>query len=199
MTIRLAQLSDLPYLYTICRKTGLDGHDATEALRDPFMVGHYFAAPYLFFEPDACFVVDHGGRPVGYIIGTSDTAAYNQWFNQQWLPQLRAKYPRTSGISALEDFLYDIIHHDALTSAFCADYPAHLHIDLLPVCQGQGVGRDLINTFTGAMQQKQVPGVHLGVSLANERACRFYEKLNFHEIEKENSARFMGLNLRDSM
>lgn len=196
MTIRPAQLSDLPYLYDICLKTGLNGEDASDALRDPFMVGHYFAAPYLFFEPDACFVVDLDGRPSGYIIGTSDTATYHQWLNRQWLPQLRSKYPLTSGISALESFLYDIIHEDALTAPFCDDYPAHLHIDLLPNCQGQGLGRQLINVFNEALQPKQSPGIHLGVSLANEGACAFYQKMNFHEIEREGNARFMGLKLR---
>ncbi|EAR08852.1 GNAT family N-acetyltransferase [Reinekea blandensis] len=196
--IRPAQLSDLPYLYDICLRTGLNGDDATNALKDPFMVGHYFAAPYLFFQPECCFVVDIEGRPSGYIIGTTDSQAYYQWLNEQWLPQLRRKYPRASGISSLESFLYEIIHEDALTPSFCRDYPAHLHIDLLPVCQGRGLGQQLIDTFLGEMRKNQVPGVHLGVSLDNTRACRFYQKMGLHEIERESSACFMGIQLHNT-
>lgn len=196
MSIRQAQLTDLPYLYDICLKTGLNGGDATEALRDPYMVGQYFAAPYLFFEPEACFVYDIDNKPAGYIIGTSDTRAFNDWFNAQWIPQLRQKYPYCAGQSALEHFLYDIIHQDVITSDFTDQYPSHLHIDLLPSCQGRGVGKQLIEKYIETMKAQQVSGVHLGVSLENERACRFYEKLGFHEIERTDGASFMGMDLR---
>lgn len=195
MSVRPAQLSDLPYLYDICLKTGLHGGDASDVLSDPYIIGQYFAAPYLFFEPELCFVFDIDRIPVGYIVGTSDTQAFNDWFNSHWLPQLRHKYPYSAGQSSLEHFLYDIIHEGAIAPDFTDQYPAHLHIDLLPAGQGRGVGKQLIQTFVETLNAKQVPGLHLGVSLANVRACGFYRKMGFHEIERMQDACFLGMKL----
>ncbi len=47
------------------------------------------------------------------------------------------------------------------------DYPAHLHIDLLPELQGQGFGRRLIDTLRGALAERGVAAVHLGMDAAN--------------------------------
>ena len=63
-----------------------------------------------------------------------------------------------------------------------AEYPAHLHIDLLPRLQGRGVGRRLVDTLLDALRRRGVPGVHLGVDAANTRAIGFYEHVGFAPI-----------------
>ena len=52
------------------------------------------------------------------------------------------------------------------------EYPAHLHVNLLPPLQGRGVGRRLLETLFDALVD--VPGVHLGVAPRNARAAAFY-------------------------
>ena len=91
--IRQAHLSDLPYIYDICLKTGFNGKDTSGMISDPLIIGQYFAAPYLHFEIDTCFVVDKNSIPFGYILGVSSTEKYNQWLNTYWLPILRNRYP----------------------------------------------------------------------------------------------------------
>jgi len=59
------------------------------------------------------------------------------------------------------------------------EYPAHLHIDLLPRLQGQGIGRSLIATLVEALQERGVPGLHLTMDAANTGAAAFYERLGF--------------------
>ena len=41
---------------------------------------------------------------------------------------------------------------------YAAEYPAHLHIDLLPELQGQGWGRRLIDTLVAALRERGVRG-----------------------------------------
>ncbi|MEP6853738.1 MAG: GNAT family N-acetyltransferase, partial [bacterium] len=60
-----------------------------------------------------------------------------------------------------------------------ARFPAHLHIDLAASARGAGHGRALIVEFLTALQERGVPGVHLGVDPANTSAVRFYARLGF--------------------
>jgi GNAT superfamily N-acetyltransferase len=45
--------------------------------------------------------------------------------------------------------------------AAVADYPSHLHINVLPGKQGQGIGRMLITRFIGLCREHGSPGIHL--------------------------------------
>ena len=65
-----------------------------------------------------------------------------------------------------------------------ADYPSHLHIDLLPDAQGQGAGRRLIETLTTSLAAHGSPGVHLGVAVRNQNARAFYERVGFTEFSR---------------
>ena len=66
--------------------------------------------------------------------------------------------------------------------------PAHLHIDLLPEHQGAGHGRELMRVFLGALAERGVGAVHLGVSNQNVGAQRFYARLGFHRIDAASDA-----------
>ena len=68
--------------------------------------------------------------------------------------------------------------------ALLARYPAHLHIDLLAVAQGQGHGRALMARLLTALADAGATGVHLGVAAANQRAIGFYRRLGFIEVER---------------
>jgi ribosomal protein S18 acetylase RimI-like enzyme len=61
-------------------------------------------------------------------------------------------------------------------------FPAHLHINLLPSVQGQGLGRELIRTMLTALRERGIPAVHLGVSATNVSASAFYRRLGFTEL-----------------
>ena len=63
------------------------------------------------------------------------------------------------------------------------DYPAHLHIDILPIAQGKGYGRRLIEIFFNELQSKNIQGVHLTVSNSNQNAIGFYKKLGLQQLK----------------
>ncbi|MDA3900010.1 MAG: GNAT family N-acetyltransferase [Spirochaetes bacterium] len=198
MNIRQALLSDLPYIYDICRLTGKNGKDSSDLIRDNYIIGQYFAAPYLHFEIDTCFVLDNGSIPLGYILGTSSTMLFNEWMNTSWLPSVRKHY--NSDLIATTDFdkfLIDIINQDCEIPGDLIDYPAHLHIDLLPAVQNRGYGKQMMKKFIAAITDKGSKGVHLSVALKNVGAIEFYKKNDFFEIRKDSGALFFGLKTAD--
>jgi GNAT superfamily N-acetyltransferase len=60
-----------------------------------------------------------------------------------------------------------------------AEYPAHLHINILPDFTGQGWGQKLISTFLSKIMELGACGVHLGMVATNDGARRFYERVGF--------------------
>ena len=70
------------------------------------------------------------------------------------------------------------------------DYPAHLHIDLLPELQGQGLGPPPHRHAAGrARRARACPRVHLGMDAANTGARAFYDRLGFHELPSSRRRR----------
>ena len=194
--IRQAVPSDIPYAYQICLKTGDTGQDATGLLNDEFIIGQYFAAPYLHYEIDTCFVLEVDRIPSGYIIGASETNDFNDWMNTRWLPHIRKIYTRDMlAKSDLEKFLLDLIHKDCLMHDYLQDYPSHLHIDLLPIAQKQGFGKKMMHTLLTRMKEKGSKGLHLSVSENNTNAIGFYKKLGFSELKRESGEVIMAISL----
>jgi len=191
--IRRAVLSDLPYFYEICLKTGDGGNDASALFFDPYLLGHYYAAPYLVYRSGICFAVEYEYRPQGYIVAVPDTASFKQWMEEQWLPPLRKQYPKPfpQARSDKEQGIVDLIHArkfpiDIAEQPWLTDYPAHLHIDLLPCLQGKGQGRVLIDRLFNELAQKGVSGLHLGVSSSNTGAVAFYKKMGFSVLQEHD-------------
>ena len=199
VTIRKAVLSDIPYLYDICLKTGDSGKDASDIFFDPFLVGSYYAAPYLLFSDGICFIAEYDYCPQGYIIAAPDTAAFEKWMEEVWLPPLRERYPmpyppdkiRSENEGKIIKALHDC-HFPADTESWLTDYPAHLHIDLLPNIQGKGVGRRLMDALFSELKKRGIPGVHLGVGSSNESAIVFYKKVGFSVLEEQSWGFTMG-------
>ena len=183
-SIRPYHPSDLCALYRICLHTGAQGLDASTLYRDPELLGHCYVGPYAVLEPDLCLVLTRHGAPCGYVLGTRDTASFATRCEQEWFPVLRTRYPRPADDDCSGDArLMRLIHAGQPVHSDLAAYPAHLHIDLLPVAQGQGWGRRLLCEFSGCLRAFAVPAVHLGVGSGNARAIRFYQRAGFHALK----------------
>jgi GNAT superfamily N-acetyltransferase len=199
INIRRAVLSDLPYLYEICLKTGDEGKDASALFYDQYLLGQYYAAPYLVYQSGICFVAEFDYRPQGYIIAVPDTALFEKWMEEEWLPPLRRRYPRPflPARSEKEKEIIRDIHErkypvETSEQQLLKDYPAHLHIDLLPVIQGKGQGRVLIDKLFDELAQKGVSGLHLGVDSSNQGAVAFYQKMGFSVLKEQKWGFTMG-------
>ena len=195
-SIRQTHLAELPYFYKICLKTGDSGGDATDLFNDEYMLGQYFAAPYLHFDIASCFVLELDYIPVGYVIGTPDTSRFKEWMNADWLIEIRNQYKSDMETkSDLEKWLLNIIHRDYRLNEFNDAYPSHLHIDLLPVAQKKGFGKKMITRFLRHLVDEGSPGVQLSVGESNTNAVGFYLKLGFMEMKREEGEIIMGMQL----
>lgn len=183
--VRRYEPSDLESLREICILTGRGGQDARGSMTDPSLLPDTFAEPYVVFDPLLAFVADDDGRAVGYIVGTADTVAFTDWFRTSWLPMVAPKHAgRPAEVTGFESMMLELMYspnrmvHDDL-----AAYPAHLHIDLLPDYQGQGLGRQLMDAFRGELRSRGVEQFHLSMDPANVNARVFYDRLGFEPIK----------------
>lgn len=196
-TVRPYRRGDDAGLARVCLLTADDGQDGRGLYREEGLPGAVYALPYVRFEPDLCLVLDDGTRQggvSGYVLGTSDTVAFEDWCERAWWPGVRGRYPvegQRPG-SADED-LARIAATGIRTPRSVTDrYPAHLHVDLLPHVQGGGWGRRLVEGFFAAAASAGAHGVHLGVSTGNQRAIGFYGRLGFHLVEPTEHALVLG-------
>lgn len=200
INIRKAVSTDIPYLYEICLKTGNTGKDASDHFYDPYLIGSYNVAPYVFFPDGICFVAECQYRPQGYIAAVPDTIAFRQWMDENWLPQLREQlkqpFPKELIRSEKENWIINRVHKKGfLTTAdqpWLIEYPAHLHINLLPNIQRKGIGRKLIDKLFSILNKKCATGIHFNVDLANTGAVDFYKKLGFSIIKDHEWYLTMG-------
>ncbi|MEO6712232.1 MAG: GNAT family N-acetyltransferase [Mycobacteriales bacterium] len=183
--IRSYRESDLADLYDVCVRTGANGQDARGMYDSDELLGDLYAAPYGILEPETAFVVEDGGRVVGYIIGARDTRRFVAAFREQWLPQITDRYPPLEHEPATPDeriiALLQRPEH-MLVDELLDAYPAHLHIDLLADYQGRGLGKKLMRVFLDELAESGVPGVHLGVGTDNTNAMAFYDRMGFTEV-----------------
>src|SRR5215469_1136966 len=130
--IRPYRPGDLEDLYRICLLTGWSGEDASAIYEDKKLVGHLYAAPYGVLAPECALVAEDDQGVAGYILGATDTAAFEALTEAQWWPKLRAEYPDPKATPAAErtpdQQLARLIHRPSrMPAALLERFPAHLH------------------------------------------------------------------------
>jgi ribosomal protein S18 acetylase RimI-like enzyme len=194
--IRPYRESDLDDLYRICLQTGDGGEDATSMFDDPRILGHVFAAPYGLFEPSLAFVAEDKAGVGGYIVGALDSRAFEERLEAEWWPALRDRYPAPPPELSPEQWTPDqrLAHYIhvpfTVPDELAEDYPSHLHINLVPRLQSQGLGRQLMNELTRVLRERGSAGLHFFVWAANHRAIGFYRHLGFTMISAEGPVVF---------
>ena len=197
--IRPYELADRAAVADICVRTADAGADATGMFRDDLLWADVFVLPYVDRHPNLAFVVvSDDDRVVGYVVAAPDTEDFEDWFGAQWWPRVRDRYP----LEGASDREGDIIRYAQKRAPgqqwHAGEYPAHLHIDLLPELQGQGFGRRLIDTLVTALERDGVTGVHLEASAENVGAVAFYPRVGFEELPSGEGSRAFARRLQPS-
>ncbi len=185
--IRRARPGDEAGAYHVCMKTGNFGKDGEPFYReDPDALGRIFVGPYLAFEPALSLILEDEMGICGYALGAFDSRAFYDRYEREWRPDLCAQFPEPTGDPAAwtrSEMVHSWYHHPDYTCPEpYADYPSHLHIDLLDRAQGRGYGRRMLEQVMEELRRRGSPGAHLGVSLMNEAAPGFYRKLGFRDL-----------------
>jgi GNAT superfamily N-acetyltransferase len=198
MLIRPVEPGDLDALYDVCLRTGDAGEDASSQFVDPRLLGEVYVGPYLVMPSGIGFTAVEDGVPSGYALAAVDTRRFEAECEAEWWPQLRKRYPRPAiDERSTDDAEIIALIHDpeSPSDEVVASYPAHLHIDLLPVLQGRGVGREMMRRLLDELRTRGVPGVHLGVDARNQRAVGFYQHLGFDHLDDSDDV-VMGIRLQ---
>ena len=195
--IRRYQERDHDAVYDVCVRTADSGGDARGKYGSDDLMPDLFAGPYLFLEPEFCWVLDDGERAAGYVIGTPDTAAFARAYRERWTPRMADRYPAPPDppVTSQDEMVSMFYAPEAMVWPGLPAYPAHLHIDLLPHVQGSGNGTRLMRTFFEAAAAAGAPGVHLVVAADNTRALGFYDHLGFKRLPVVESAPIVYLGL----
>ncbi len=198
--IRPARADDLDAVYGICLATGDSGRDASGLYSDPQLIGHIYAAPYVLLEPRLALVVIDDEGVGGYVVGTEDTTSWEKRLERDWWPPLRRRYADPDETDrptwTPDQCLAHLVHHPTSDpAAVSKDYPAHLHMNVLPRLQGRGVGFALLDYWITAAAACGVRAAHVGVSPANVRGARFWTRAGFAELQAPqdgNDALWLG-------
>ena len=194
-------------LVEICWRTGLMGEtlEGTGRFEDRKLFALRFVLQFPRTWPDTCWVAVRGEagreRAVGYIVGTVDAKAQaraaKSFFGWRWRILLRLyaltwwRHPesfrqsRSFGGSRAREIWADPEYRET-------DYPACLHMNLLPDCQGQGAGTRLMAALIEELRRRGVPGLHLGTSDRNVKAVPFYKKMGFRLVRETEGEFWKG-------
>ena len=196
LQIRKYRPSDLRSLYRVCLYTGNRGKGAQDLYVNQELLGAYYAAPYAVLHPELTFVLANDEDVVGYVLGTHDSEHFAKRCEAEWFPQIRATLgpPESSDGSPDAEMIRRILTGHERDNRY-PDYPAHLHIDILPQGRGLGWGRKLLDTFITRLRSDEVPGVHLGVGRGNENAVGFYRHYGFQLLEEQADVLYFGYKL----
>jgi len=199
-TVRKYQPRDEPAIQAITYQTGfkgkgLAGRNYFDDQRLWFMIFIYY---YVRYEPEHCFVaVDTATDDlIGFICGTPDTHTQAQRFKRKVIPRIITRtffytswrYPRTFR-NCLKMVSMLKFQDPAAEAQIVAQYPGHLHINLLPDYHRLGLGSQLITTFEDHLRALGVPGLHLETTKHNHKAVPFYKKHGYSIVREVGPVR----------
>lgn len=185
MHIRKMTADDIPQAEYICIKTADEKLINSESKREITLL--LYNKYYTRCEPENCFVLaDNSDLAVGYILCAENYKRYKKSFYKNELKQLFKIKPSAviEGISCVMG-----------NRIFSKNYPAHMHIDILPEYQSKGYGTMLLTALTEQLKKKHISGLMLIVDSSNTNAVKFYRKNNFKNIKKLAGAIVMGVKL----
>ncbi len=174
MEIRKYQPKDRETCRDICHKTAT----APKYVESKELVCALYCDYYVDNEGENCFVIaDDEDNAVGYILCAPDQKKFDEGAKPYLKMARKMDFFESIGPTLESKFLRGV----------CKKYPAHLHIDILPICQGQGCGSKLIKTLEEHLKSLGIKGVRLGVGGDNTGAHRFYERNGFKLVHNLGS------------
>ncbi|MHA2155909.1 MAG: GNAT family N-acetyltransferase [Candidatus Hodarchaeales archaeon] len=187
--IRKYQSSDRKGVLDVCIMTGYMGEDVRKHFDDHYLFGLLFCFYYIDYEPENCFVAidERNGMVVGYILSSLNSLDQDRAFTRKMIPKILLRLIFYTSWKHRQSFstLRHMKRMDAKNSETSYDktllnqYPAHLHVNVLPKYHRMGIGTKLINQQEKYLQSRNCGGVHLHTTEQNVKAIPFYKKSGF--------------------
>jgi len=187
LTLRPYMSTDFDALYAISLATADAGADASRLYHDKHLVGAIYSAPYATLDPDLVVVAADEEGVGGFVLGAVDTVSWEERLERSWWPQLRWRYPapdpEARGGWTPDQRRISMIHNPERAPIQVArEFPAHLHLNLLPRLQGRGVGTRLFHAWLRLANARGASAIHARINRANARAMAFWSRMGFRPI-----------------
>ena len=173
-TIRSYRPSDREALRMICMETADESLKKSDRLLNavPVIYNDYFTD----CEPQHIFVAaDENDEAVGYVICSADTKRFLKEMRRRYIPEAARRHP---------EMLFVALAYVAAVLRHGKNYPAHLHIDILPAYQHVGAGTALIDALRSHLHDCGVQTVYINSMTYDTPAYKFYKKYGFTEAGK---------------
>lgn len=174
----------------ICNETGHLGDPIDPYFSDREVFADLHSLYYTDVENDSSFVIEDDGDVIGYLLGCLDSGRYRAWVKSNLEPHIlkrgltRGVLVRPGTAPLVWRFALDWLREKPHFGNAGADYPAHLHINLLPAGRKRGLGGLLIENYFELLRAKDLPGVFLETTAENANAVAFFASQGFLEDEK---------------
>lgn len=145
---------------------------------------------YTHYEPESVFVAEVEGQIVGALLGAKDTPRQEKYTAEKIKPYLRKRC--LSGAYGWPIWLYAAVLTDLAGRSLktpevdLRQYPAHLHIGILPAWRRKGIGVALMDRYAGYLRQNGIPGYHLYAASFHPLGVAFYRKLGLEDLGQFN-------------
>ncbi|HVX18148.1 MAG TPA: GNAT family N-acetyltransferase [Acidimicrobiales bacterium] len=186
LIVRGYRPEDRPAVRRICHVTGYMGDPADWYWADEDSFADTWTGYYTDKEPESCGVVELDGEVVGYLMGCRDTRQADPPENIIGRHLIGGRHllvrRGTAGFiwRAVGDIAVDAARRRLpARDTYDPRWPAHLHIDLLPVARGRGAGRLLMQRWLDRLRADGIAGCHLGTLAENTAGIAFFEAMGF--------------------
>lgn len=184
MNIRKYNERDFENFRNICIATAPKSSEMTE--REQKVLTLMYCEYYVECESDVCFALtDDNDCAVGYVLCSRNALLYKKLF-KKYIREIM----RISPVAAWTAYWGARIY-----LPYYKEYPAHIHIDILPEYQSLGYGTRLIGALKKELTSRRVKGMMLCVDKDNEKAVGFYKKNGFEVLKSVGGGLFMGCKL----
>ncbi len=142
---------------------------------------------YTDYTAGTCWVAQVSGRVIGYLTGCLNTRHFFGVMAIRIAPLiLLESLFRGSFFSRQSRHLFSLGIKSLIMGGFSRripinEYPAHLHIDIMPAFRRKQIGRQLIEKFFDQCRAAGIPGVHLSTRDDNKAGRHFFKSMGFKE------------------
>lgn len=136
---------------------------------------------YTRYEPENILVSEVSGEVVGALLGGIDTQRHARFYKRRIRPYLVLRC--LMGEYGWPAWLSAVIRTELACRQIESpqidinQYPAHLHIGVLPAWRRKGMGTALMDKYAKHLHRKGVAGYHLYASSFHPLGLSFYRKL----------------------
>jgi hypothetical protein len=186
MVVRKFEPRDREAVRCLCCQTGFLGKPIDPVFEDRELFADYLTSYYTDAEPESCFVLEHNGRVVGYLLGS------RRPFRQQihsFFQNIRlffkgmSRYPRYS--RATRDFIGWILRNSWREVPAAPRRTAHFHFNVLPEAQGVARTGAMMNAYFDYLRGKGEKAVFgQMVTFESRRGAKVLERYGFRIVEK---------------